>query len=153
MKRGFLGVAGMILLASCGTAPLPSPMVSMPAALSPSPRPTATPADPELLCEQLNDPAATDCHDALALAVSALPPGDYPDRAYFSYGVNCGSTSCGGHYPTEFGVHFGLVTFRYQGDTHWKYVYVVADQDGRLQLAGIISESPPPLFSVPTPSP
>jgi hypothetical protein len=32
-------------------------------------------------------------------------------------------------------------------------VYVVADQDGRLQLAGTISSSPPPIISVPTPNP
>ena len=99
------------------------------------------------------DPAPINCDAALALAISALPPGDLPTLAIFTYGTNCGAIAGCGLEPEYFRVDFGLVTFRYEGDTHWEFVYVVADEDGRLQLAGEISPSPPSVLSVPTPIP
>jgi hypothetical protein len=85
--------------------------------------------------------------------VSALPPGDLPTHASFGYGPNCGSIAGCGYALPYSRVDFGLVTFFYGNFdiTHHEYVYVVADHDGRLQLAGEISASPPPIFSVPTP--
>jgi hypothetical protein len=111
----------------------------------------ATPANPELECHQSTDPGALDCREALDLAISALPPGDLPTTATFTYGANCGDTSCGYYSAPAYRVDFGLVTFGYAGDSDREYVYVVADEDGRLHLAGTISFSPPPLLSVPTP--
>lgn len=86
------------------------------------------------------------------MAISALPPDDRPIRAMFMYGTNCGSISgCGyADYSAANRVDFGLVTFSYPGDTHWEYVYVMADESGRPQLGSTLSPSPPPLFSVPS---
>ena len=152
MEGRLVAVAVMALLSACVASPTPSLTSSRPTPSPPTPTPTAIPANPELECHQSTDSGAVDCRAALALAISALPPGDLPRRAVFTYGTNCGSTSCGGHSPEDFGVDFGLVTFSYaDDDTHREYVYVVADDDGRLQLAGAISSSPPPVLSVPTP--
>jgi hypothetical protein len=120
---------------------------------SPSPSPTLTAANLQRVCEQLNRPAALDCHQALAVAVAALPPGDRPIRATFHYGTYCAMTSgCGFSAPAN-RVDFGLVTFSYAGNAHQEYIYVVADVFGRLRLGSTLSAFPPPLMSVPTPIP
>jgi hypothetical protein len=110
---------------------------------------------PTIICNDLRSirPEAIDCREAVAVAITALPLGDEPTSAEFQYGTYCALTSgCGLTEPAN-RVDFGLVTFNYGNSPRHEYVYVAADANGRLRLAGTLSSSPPPLLSVPTPIP
>ena len=118
------------------------------------PTPTPAPANPELVCHPLPTRIEElDCHEALAVAIDALPPGDRPIRASFVYGTNCADTAGCGISPAANRTDFGLVTFSYAGTEYREYLYVVADESGRARLGGVLSSAPPPLMSVPTPVP
>jgi hypothetical protein len=131
---------GVLLMAVAGCA-------------APSPTPTVSPGNPQLVCIGTVLRLALDCHQALAVAIAALPQGDRPIRAVFEYGTYCGSTSGCGMSPQKNRADFGLVTFSFPGNMHQEYVYVVADAMGVPRLGGTLSSSPPPLMSVPTPIP
>jgi hypothetical protein len=145
----------MKILVSLRVAFLGALFCSVAGCASPSPSPAATHAadSPQIVCRQSTRPGALDCHQALAVAISDLPPGDRPIRASFEYGTYCGSTSGCGFSPQANRVDFGLVYFSYAGSGRQKYIYIAADADGKPRLAGQLSSSPPPLMSVPTPIP
>ena len=148
MERAFSAVAVMVLLSACGASPKPSTTPSVPT--FPSQASAPTPANPELDCEQSSKVGALNCRAALAAAIAALPPGDRPIRAVFRYGTNCADIAGCGFNPMSGRVDFGLVTFSYPGDTHWEYIYIMADASGRLHFGSRLSSSAPPLFSEPS---
>jgi hypothetical protein len=148
----------MSLAAILRTALLGAGLLSFVACTTVVPSPSATPqaASPELVCggqAVSSRPGAIDCREALALAITALPPDDRPIRAWFEYGTYCAATSGCGFTAAANRVDFGLVTFSYAGTTRQEYIYVVADKSGRPRLGGTLSSSPPPLMSIPTPIP